>query len=244
MAFMVAGPLLRAVRAAVFAAVCVTLSVAGHAWMSGRTVAPWAVVAAGVGVFACAFALAGRRRGYGWIAASMLTAQVALHELFARAQGAPSTSAGLALAHHLGGFVTNLLHPPQPAASAWSAMPMPMPAGMSMPGMSMPAAASAGSGGGTCAMGHGAWGMIAAHAAAGLVCSWWLARGEARMFGLLSALVLALFAPLLLAAEALGGWIARPCRAVRAFAAVRTVYSPLLAYTVVRRGPPVRAARV
>jgi hypothetical protein len=243
MAFMVAGPLLRAVRAAVFAAVCVTLSVAGHAWMSGCTVAPWAVMAAGAGVLACAFALAGRRRGYGWIAASMLTAQALLHELFARAQGAPSTSTGLALAHHVGGLVANLLHPPQSAASAWSAMPM--PAGMTMPGMSMPAAPSAGSSGaGMCAMGHGAWGMIAAHAAAGLVCSWWLARGEARIFGLLSALVLALFAPLLLAAEALGGWVARPCRPVRAFAAVRTVYSPLLAYTVVRRGPPVCAARI
>jgi hypothetical protein len=239
MAVMVPGPLLRAVRAAVFAAACVTLSVTGHAWMSGHAVAPWAVLTACAGVFACAYAVGGRRRGYPAIATLMLSGEAVMHELFMRAQGAPSSNAGLAFVHRIGGIVTSLVHSPQPASSAWSAMPM--PAGMTMPdmpgmtsGMSGDAATAAGG------MGHGTLGMIAAHVAAGLLCSWWLARGEARVFGLLSALVLALFAPMRLAVAVLGGRFLPPRRAVAADAPMRVQYSALLTYAMVRRGPPPR----
>ena len=231
------GPVLRSVRAVVFAAVCVTLSLAGHEWMSGHAVAPWAVLAAMMGVFAGAYLLGKRRRGFVPIAALMLLGEAGLHTLFRLANSPATADAWVRRIEHAAAVTAGMLHPAPPADSAWAQMPM--PPGMSMPGMPAMGSPHPASGMAMPGMGHGPWGMIAAHAAAGLVCSWWLARGETMVFGLLFALVMMAFAPIrlaLAACRACCSWRA-PRTRIRPVAA-RSRYGLVLAHSVVRRGPP------
>ncbi|MGH6657568.1 MAG: hypothetical protein ACRDVE_20475 [Actinocrinis sp.] len=174
---------LRGVRAAVFAAACVGVSAAGHMWMSRAAVPLWALLVAVLAVGADAYILAGRQRGFASIAGLMLAGEFGLHLLFALAQ--PST----------GG--------PVPSISAMPGMQgMPTMPGMVMPDPSQRSAWRYGGGltatgtspghGAMASMsampGHGLAGMIAVHAAAGLLCAWWLRRGEAAVFRLLRAL--------------------------------------------------------
>ncbi|MYV65311.1 hypothetical protein GT043_04965, partial [Streptomyces sp. SID2131] len=63
-----AGTQLRALRAAFFTALVVTLSVASHVLLSGAPLPVGTVVPVAAGVFAVAYALAGRERGLGPIA--------------------------------------------------------------------------------------------------------------------------------------------------------------------------------
>jgi len=70
-------------RAAVFTAVCVVLSAAGHAFAAGTPVPAWTLVAGFLGVLAVAAALAGRERSLPSIAGALAGGQVALHVLFA-----------------------------------------------------------------------------------------------------------------------------------------------------------------
>ncbi|MGW7225771.1 hypothetical protein [Streptomyces sp. CBMAI 2042] len=78
-----AGAGLRLMRAAVFTAVCVVLSAAGHAFAAGAPVPPWTLLAGFLGVLAVASALAGRERSLPSIAGALAGGQVALHVLFA-----------------------------------------------------------------------------------------------------------------------------------------------------------------
>ncbi|MFJ8401017.1 hypothetical protein ACIQ9K_11135 [Streptomyces microflavus] len=78
-----AGAGLRLMRAAVFTAVCVVLSAAGHAFAAGTPVPAWTLVAGFLGVLAVAAALAGRERSLPSIAGALAGGQVALHVLFA-----------------------------------------------------------------------------------------------------------------------------------------------------------------
>ncbi|MBZ4017049.1 hypothetical protein, partial [Streptomyces purpurogeneiscleroticus] len=81
-----ARPPFRAVRAALFAAVCVVLAAAGHAAMSGAAVPPGVLAAALAAVGAAAWLAAGRQRGLPAIAGGVLTVQTVLHLAFAAAQ--------------------------------------------------------------------------------------------------------------------------------------------------------------
>ncbi|MFF3675661.1 hypothetical protein ACFYYS_16890 [Streptomyces sp. NPDC002120] len=81
-----AGAGLRLLRAAVFTAVCVVLSAAGHALASCATVPWWSLCTGFLAVFAVAAALAGRRRTLPGIAAGLATGQLALHALFGLGQ--------------------------------------------------------------------------------------------------------------------------------------------------------------
>ncbi|MEV4879445.1 hypothetical protein [Streptomyces cyaneofuscatus] len=78
-----AGAGLRLMRAAVFTAVCVVLSAAGHAFAAGAPVPVWTLLAGFLGVLAVASALAGRERSLPSIAGALAGGQVALHVLFA-----------------------------------------------------------------------------------------------------------------------------------------------------------------
>ncbi|MFJ7157500.1 hypothetical protein ACIQUQ_21445 [Streptomyces sp. NPDC101118] len=80
------GTGLRLLRAAVFTAVCVVLSGAGHALASCATVPLWALCAGFLAVFACAAPLAGRRRSLPGIAGALAGGQLALHALFGLGQ--------------------------------------------------------------------------------------------------------------------------------------------------------------
>ncbi|MBQ0983327.1 hypothetical protein KBZ10_01975 [Streptomyces sp. F63] len=81
-----AGTGLRLVRAAVFAAVCVVLSAAGHTLASHAVVPLWALGGGFLAVSAVAALLAGRERSLAGIAAALGAGQVLLHTLFGYAQ--------------------------------------------------------------------------------------------------------------------------------------------------------------
>ncbi|MCX4533912.1 hypothetical protein OHA79_24345 [Streptomyces sp. NBC_00841] len=77
-----AGAGLRLLRAAVFTAVCVALSAAGHALASCASVPWWTLLAGFLGVFALVVTLAGRERSLPSIAAALAGGQLALHTVF------------------------------------------------------------------------------------------------------------------------------------------------------------------
>lgn len=86
------GAGLRISRAAVFAAVCVVLSGAGHAIASCATVPLWTLGAGFLGMLAVAAPLAGRQRSLPGIAALLAIGQTALHTLFGLGQHATAAS--------------------------------------------------------------------------------------------------------------------------------------------------------
>ncbi|MEU9113012.1 hypothetical protein AB0D04_14830 [Streptomyces sp. NPDC048483] len=77
---------LRLLRAAVFTAVCVALSAAGHMIASFAAVPLWTLGLACAAVFAVAAPLAGRERSLPGIAAGLAVGQLALHAVFATGQ--------------------------------------------------------------------------------------------------------------------------------------------------------------
>ncbi|MEH0577328.1 hypothetical protein QBA54_23225 [Streptomyces sp. B21-108] len=77
---------LRLLRAAMFAAVCVVLSAAGHTMASCATVAPWTLGAGFLGALAVVLPLAGRTRSLPGIAALLALGQTVLHTLFGLGQ--------------------------------------------------------------------------------------------------------------------------------------------------------------
>ncbi|MGW1659128.1 hypothetical protein [Streptomyces atratus] len=77
-----AGAGLRLLRAAVFTAVCVALSAAGHSLASCAAVPWWTLLAGFLGVFAVVAPLAGCERSLPSIAAVLAGGQLALHVLF------------------------------------------------------------------------------------------------------------------------------------------------------------------
>ncbi|MDT3398552.1 hypothetical protein RKE29_18180 [Streptomyces sp. B1866] len=81
-----AGAGLRALRAALFTAVCVPLAAAGHGLGSCAAVPLWAVGLGCVGMFAVVALLAGRERALPGIAALLAGGQLALHTLFEAGQ--------------------------------------------------------------------------------------------------------------------------------------------------------------
>ncbi|MCI0384789.1 hypothetical protein [Streptomyces sp. CNQ085] len=85
---------LRLLRAAVFAAVCVTLSAAGHVSAAGQPLSVWVLLAGFVAVLATAVPLAGRERSLPGIAALLALGQTALHVLFSCGQTGHAASAG------------------------------------------------------------------------------------------------------------------------------------------------------
>lgn len=70
-------------RAAVFTAVCVVLSAAGHALAAGTAVPAWTLLAGFLGVLAVATLLAGRERSLPGIVGALAGGQILLHVLFA-----------------------------------------------------------------------------------------------------------------------------------------------------------------
>ncbi|MET8768687.1 hypothetical protein ABZV94_17565, partial [Streptomyces sp. NPDC004658] len=82
----ISGTQLRAVRAALFTAFVVTLSTASHVLLS-RAPLPLATVGAvAAGVFVTAYALAGRERGYGRIAALLIPLELTADTVFTTGQ--------------------------------------------------------------------------------------------------------------------------------------------------------------
>lgn len=254
-----AGADLRLLRAAVFAAACVTLSAAGHEAASGAVIPVWALLAGWAGVFAVASVFAGRERSLPGIAALMLAGQGVLHLVFTTGQWcAEPVAAGagrdrvMALAGRLvcGGGAPLRLTPGGAARLVRQAGIDPASAS-AVPGM------SAGPGGAAAAGAHGCMGytlpMLCGHLVAALVAGWLLRRGEAALWRVVrlsarGAGRLAARSPLRAAWAAVracalvtGGTAAPDGMSVRRRVddgAVRLPRSVVLRHSVVRRGPP------
>ncbi|MCL6298901.1 hypothetical protein ACFXN2_08525 [Streptomyces kronopolitis] len=206
---------LRALRAALFTALCVTLSATGHVLLS-RVPLPLPLVAAlSVGVFAVAYVLAGRERGFGCVAALLVPLELAADAVFDAGQlacygpaGGPVTgplrSLGVEVLCNTGNVGTPLAPVPgQPQAPAAT------------------------------------WLLLLAHIAVGLLAALWLRRGEAAVARLAGAVTAFAFRPLLLAVAVVRALLVprRPeFRPVWTEPVARAV--PLLVHCVVRRGPP------
>ncbi|MBL1096626.1 hypothetical protein [Streptomyces coffeae] len=246
---MKAGHGLRALRATVFAAVCVLLAALGHAVMSGTGVPWWAIAVAVLVTGAAAWAVAGRERGPLLVTAATVGAQSALHVGFTLAQELTAGAAGaVSRASVSGASVSGSSMSPSwmsgaghdhravqmAHAHAVDAMDI-----MPMQGMPMDGVPPHG------AMGHGALGMWSAHVLVALVCGMWLSGGEQaafRLFRLVRTLATRLFAPLLalLLGTSPPPGPARP-RAAREGTAQR-LRRLLLVHVIATRGPPVRSA--
>ncbi|MER6047092.1 hypothetical protein ABT168_06420 [Streptomyces sp. NPDC001793] len=206
---------LRALRAALFTALCVALSSASHVLLSRMPLPPVTVAGTGVAVFALAYALAGRERGYWRIAGLLLPLELAADAAFSLGQhtcyGADGAPAGPV--HSLS---TMLLCGGGPVGGPLAQLTR--EGGAPAPAWLLP---------------------LAGHLAVGLLAAGWLRRGEAALVRLLGAVAGFAFRPLLLAAAVLGRALT-PRRALPA--PVRTAPTarslPLLVHSVVRRGPP------
>ncbi|WP_335939342.1 hypothetical protein [Streptomyces sp. PTD5-9] len=198
----------RATRSALFAVVCVALAACGHVLMSGDPLPWWSLALCVGGVGALAWLVAGRERGQAAVVALTVAVQAALHGAFTlvqTAQQAPPSAGGestLALR-----WADALLCGPHgDTGAAARAYDVAEQAGLtdSMRLPSLEGGSSAIS-----ALGHAAhgthaaqpvhdmgamtgtasWGMLAAHAAAAVLCGLWLARGERAAFQILRALM-------------------------------------------------------
>ncbi|MCH0562275.1 MULTISPECIES: hypothetical protein [unclassified Streptomyces] len=77
---------LRLLRAAVFSAVCVALSAAGHVLASGTWIPAWSLAAGWAGVLCVVGPLAGRERSQYGITLALLAGETGLHSLFCLGQ--------------------------------------------------------------------------------------------------------------------------------------------------------------
>lgn len=218
---MTVGRGVRAVRAAVFAAVCVLLAVFGHVLMSETGVPWWTVGAGAVITGAAAWCLAGRERALLPVVLFAVAAQTALHTAFSLAQ-----TAALPTAPH-----TPPMHH-QHLASAMESMPSMASTAHDMTGMTVM------TGGGMAS----STGMLAAHLLAALLSGLWLAYGERAAFRILRALADRLVAPLRLPVRVPALPHRPPRIRVRRSRRVRTPRQLLLAHALTTRGPPTGTA--
>jgi hypothetical protein len=220
----ISGTHLRAVRAALFTALVVTLSTASHVLLSRAPLPLAAVAAITAAVYVVAYALAGRReRGFGRIAAVLIPLELAADTVFTTGQHACYGEAG--------GPVTGPLRQVGLDVLCGGGIGAPL---ARVTGDSDQAAALL-SGAGPAA----AWLLLAAHIGVGLLAAAWLRRGERALAQLLGAAVAAGFRPLLLAVAALTPRCTpakqRPTRTAHRGSTARTL---LLAHSLGRRGPP------
>ncbi|WP_299531126.1 hypothetical protein [uncultured Streptomyces sp.] len=221
----ISGTPLRTVRAALFTALVVTLSSASHVLLSRAPLPLAALVLTAAGVFAAAYALAGRERRFGAIAGLLVPLELAADTVFTTGQHLCYGAAGGPLTGTLRSVGVDVLcggddgvgAPLARVAGAGTAA-----SGLSVqPGPAVP------------------WLLLAAHVTVGLLAAVWLRRGESALAALLRAAAVLAFRPLLLACAVAGGFRAAEGRAGRVPARPRPVSAArLLVHSVGRRGPP------
>ncbi|MEU1486833.1 hypothetical protein [Streptomyces sp. NPDC005752] len=230
----VSGTQMRAVRAALFTALVVTLSSASHVLLS-RVPLPLTAVALLAGaVFAVAFALAGRERGFGAIAGLLVPLELAADTVFTTGQHLCYGAAGGPIAGPLRSVGVDVLCGGASGAHGLS--------GVAAVGTPLAGVTSEGDHAAALLASPGPavpWLLLAAHVTVGLLAAAWLRRGEAALSGLLRAAAAFAFRPLLVAVAVAGG--AR--RRVQPDARHAGRPHPLaparfLVHSVGRRGPP------
>lgn len=228
----ISGAPLRAVRAALFTTVVVALSTASHVLLSGAPLPLSTVTAVGAAVFVLAYALAGRQRSFGRIAALLIPLELAADTVFTTGQhicygrmGGPVTgplrSVGLDVLCGGGtGVGTSLARV----------------AGTTSRGGDRFAGALAQAGPAT------SWLLLGAHLGVGLFAAAWLHRGEralVQLLGAVTATASTAVRPLLLAVAAVT--VGRAPKARRPTCPghrTTTAVGRLLVYFLGRRGPP------
>ncbi|QWB26205.1 MULTISPECIES: hypothetical protein [Streptomyces] len=229
----ISGIQLRAVRAALFTAVVVTLSTASHVLLSQVPLPMGTVAAVAAAVFVIAYALAGRERSFGRIAALLIPLELAADTVFTAGQHACYGRAGGPVAGPLRSVGLDVL-----CGGGEVGTPLARMAGAT--GTDRLAAAVAHADPAT------AWLLLGAHIGVGLVAAVWLRRGERALAQLLRAVAATTFRPLLLAvaAVAVERSPAGRCLPSRAADRTPTARDLILAYTLGRRGPPCSPAFV
>ncbi|WFB10839.1 hypothetical protein LRS74_30180 [Streptomyces sp. LX-29] len=211
---------LRAIRAAIFAAVCTLTAALGHVLASGASVSWFSLASAFLVTAVAAWWLAGRERGVLMVTGATVAAQMGLHFLFRLLQPEEETGAPVPAHAH---------HHHQAAQAAHGAHHVHAGTGIPPDAFGLSALCQC----------HCAVGMLLLHALAALVCGLWLWRGEAAAFRLGRCLFAAVFVPLRLVLLAVAG---APSRRFRAFAMgarpVRRLRGALLQHALSRRGPP------
>ncbi|GLW11466.1 hypothetical protein Misp01_65940 [Microtetraspora sp. NBRC 13810] len=115
----VSRPVVRAMRATVFAVVCVLLSAVLHAMVAGGPVHPVVLAGAAVPTWALAFALGGRQRGRVTLLAACFAVQYGLHFLFASSEGVLQDPLLGGSHQHGGGLGMLLIHVAVALLSSW-----------------------------------------------------------------------------------------------------------------------------
>ncbi|MEV6837403.1 hypothetical protein AB0N17_23370 [Streptomyces sp. NPDC051133] len=219
----ISGTQLRTVRAVLFTAFVVTLSTASHVLLSRAPLPPATVGAVAAGVFATAYALAGRERGFGRIAALLVPLELAADTVFTTGQHACYGRAGGPVAGPLHAFGFKVLCEGgavgTPLAQVTGAHGRPE----ALLSHASPAAA---------------WVLLAAHVGVGLLAAAWLGRGERALTQLLRAVAATTFRPLQLAAAVVAGTPAPARRLPRPAPRRAAARDRLLAHSLGRRGPP------
>lgn len=221
------GTQLRAVRAALFTAVVVTLSTASHVLLSRVPLPLGTMAAIAAAVFVIAYALAGRERGFGRIAALLIPLELTADTVFTTGQHVCYGRAGGPVAGPLRSVGFDVL--------CGGSVGTPL------------AHVTGGSGGRAAALlaqtdPAAAWLLLAAHVTVGLLAAAWLRRGDRALDQLLRAVAAATFRPLLIAVAAVTVRLApvrRLPRPARRSAGART---RLFVHSLGRRGPPLSAA--
>ncbi|MFC7258334.1 hypothetical protein [Streptomyces lutosisoli] len=224
----ISGTQLRAVRAALFTAFVVTLSTASHVLLS-RVPLPLSTVATiAAAVFVIAYALAGRERGFGRIAALLIPLELAADTVFTTGQHVCYGRAGGPVAGPLRSVGFDLL-----CGGGTVGTPLARVTG----GSTDRAAAL---------LAHAdpaaAWLLLGAHVGVGLLAAAWLRRGERALDQLLRAVAAATFRPLLIAVAAVTVRLAPVRRLPRTARRAATARTRLFVHSLGRRGPPCSVA--
>jgi hypothetical protein len=225
----ISGTQLRALRAALFTAVVVTLSTASHVLLS-RMPLPLSTVAAIAGaVFVIAYALAGRReRGFGPIAALLIPLELAADTVFTTGQHVCYGRAGGPIAGPLRSVGIDVL------------------CGGGSVGTPLARVTGTGPDRAAALLAHAdpaaAWLLLGAHIGVGLLAAAWLRRGERALDQLLRAVAGATFRPLLIAVAAVTVRLAPVRRLPRPTRRAATARTRLFVHSLGRRGPPCSVA--
>ncbi|MEU5953320.1 hypothetical protein [Streptomyces sp. NPDC047525] len=224
----ISGTQLRAVRAALFTTLVVTLSAASHVLLSRAPLPLTTVAVIAAAVFVIAYALAGRERGYGRIAALLIPLELAADTVFTTGQHVCYGQAGGPVAGPLRSVGFDVL-----CGGTNVGTPLAQMTGGDGHRAAAVLLADADPG--------AAWLLLGAHIGVGLLAALWLRRGERALAQVLRAVAASTFRPLLVAVAAAGIRLRPPRRAARPARRVRTARTRLLVHFVGRRGPPCSA---
>ncbi|OIJ91482.1 hypothetical protein BIV25_29180 [Streptomyces sp. MUSC 14] len=219
----ISGTQLRAVRAALFTAFAVTLSTASHVLLSQAPLPAGTVLAVCAGVFAAAYALAGRERGFGRIAVLLIPLELTADTVFTTGQQACYGRAGGPVAGPLHAFGFDVLCEGGAVGTPLARMTGAHGRPDALFAHASPAAA---------------WLLLAVHVGVGLLAAAWLRRGERALVQLLRAVAATTFRPLLLAVASAAARPATARRLPRPAPRPATARDRLLVHSLGRRGPP------